>query len=164
MNPFAGNWSHPWALSEDSTGIANWQMTGILSSSVLVFEVTFLIRCFGAKPGDCKNLAIIKHEKNEVVATQIVFIFIPNPGVSWSNLTCAYFSNGLVQPPTSSCFEYVRDYNPSHTIHVWYLHIHLVVFYHHLPTIDPNFLVSQQPHLRVVGRKIESLSNFCPPS
>ena len=37
-----------------------------------------------------------------VVATQICLEFSPrNPGVSWSNLTCAYFSKGLVQPPTS---------------------------------------------------------------
>ena len=27
------------------------------------------------------------------------FISTPIPGVSWSNLTVAYFSNGLVQPP-----------------------------------------------------------------
>ncbi len=30
---------------------------------------------------------------------QIFFIFTPNLGEIFSNLTCAYFSNGLVQPP-----------------------------------------------------------------
>ena len=29
-----------------------------------------------------------------------IFIFTPIRGVSWSNLTCTYFWNGLVQPPT----------------------------------------------------------------
>ena len=37
---------------------------------------------------------------NPVVATQIFFgIFTPKIGFAWSNLTIAYFSKGLVQPP-----------------------------------------------------------------
>ena len=35
-----------------------------------------------------------------VVATQALFIVTPKIGEIRSNLTCAYFSSGLVQPPT----------------------------------------------------------------
>ena len=31
----------------------------------------------------------------------LFLVFIPNPGDTWSNLTSAYFSNRLIQPPTS---------------------------------------------------------------
>ena len=36
---------------------------------------------------------------------QILFVFSPNPGDTWSNLTSAYFSNGLIQPPSSDWIQ-----------------------------------------------------------
>ena len=35
-----------------------------------------------------------------------IFLFSSLFGVSWSNLTCAYFSDGLVQPPASIFFPF----------------------------------------------------------
>ena len=43
---------------------------------------------------------------------QIFLIFTPIPGVSWSNLTIAYFSNGLVQPPTRNSLGKFSPKNP----------------------------------------------------
>ena len=48
------------------------------------------------------------------MVSNYVFIFTPIPGDSWSNLTCAYFWNGLVQPPNSFLFFYHKK----STIHV----------------------------------------------
>ena len=46
----------------------------------------------------CKRISVKK--KLQVVATQRFFYVHPENLGKWSNLTCAYFSNGLVQPPT----------------------------------------------------------------
>ena len=35
----------------------------------------------------------------KVVVSNIFFEFLPLPGKNDPNLTCAYFSSGLVQPP-----------------------------------------------------------------
>ena len=72
---------------------------------------------------------------NWVVATQIFCIFTPNLGEIRSNLTStAYFSNGLVQPPTRThffhqqfpcfigpedVFHFSRVYNPKPPIAPW---------------------------------------------
>ena len=48
-----------------------------------------------------------------VVKLQIFFIFIPKIGEDEPILTCAYFSDGLVQPPTSKVEHQLNTMGPT---------------------------------------------------
>ena len=97
------------------------------------------------------------------MATQMLFLFIPICGVSWSNyLTCAYVSNGLNPPPDlGMCLWYTHFGGGSNLIaHVRYFWriSPLMIFMMNFGG-SPVFFVGNSPNL-LWHKKLESWLKF----